>query len=1111
MAELSEEVEARRGIGLAVSSQGWWLRLAISLVLVGWFAAVAWGMLGSFDLIELSRKLLTFAPNGPLSRIFAVPQWDALIAHTLLLLAATWLTLLVGAVGVGAGRLLGLRLGDESPLLGIGLAGALGYAVACLLFTLLTLAGLLYDWLVWTLTIAASLGTLFWLLRRRLLIPWWRRHTLDAALGRALGEARHPLRNFVPLVLLLATALSALLALATALAPPVLYDTMLYHLALPRQYVAHHGFVPVYSEMVIMFAEGMEFIYTWPLTLFGGGNWAAGSVAGLLHWWMGILTAMGVYGFSRALGLSGRVGLLAAAAFLAQPLVNREIGTAYVDVGNAFFTLFCLYALYRWWQTERTGWLTAAALLAGTATAVKVFGAPLILVTMSVVAGKWWIKRTGRDKSRPYNADDVGAQFIAPNPADLGPTARAWKSPTRRWAQFIAPNPANIGAQFITPHATPTATLVRSGRYLRLAAVAGIIGALTACYSYIASWIVLGNPFWPELNNIFHGWNSPIADANYKQLVSYLHSVDQGPMNFSIGGMLKYLFWNLWIDEASPMRGGVIVPRTVPITTAMLPVALLMGGWAIVKMARGRQSAVQGGGNVGAQFIAPNQGDIGARFTAPNPALWWGFGYALAFTVLWFLVQGQRRYILFTLPLVAAGLGWVYERLRAKLPLAGLGFSVFLVVLMYVATLSNLAFNNRAFPNIYGFVDDRFYILEGATIRLGEGGQTMLYLNRVAPPDQTVLITELTAPLYYLGRDYVMSNPGWDDFLYYGTLKTADDFLARLNHYNVSYLVDLREQKYLAPLMQQGMWQGRDKCMHLVYTQGNWYTYQRDVPPPATGLQLGPEAGRVGVVGFGGGVPPDLNAINLDGLDRLKLDTLRGLNTIVVKRNLPSSEAHTYLDVLAVYAPDAATIDQRLAQSATLVGSAADYNVYRVDRVDLPTVFGLQPLLIQPRDWRITLDESKAATLAQGKALSVTLPLAGTTRTSQTMLDIDRQGPPIAGLSAIVQSNLPPTDLNGARVLLVDLQVSSGAMVRVSADLDGIPSGLVWRFNGSGDGVDDEMVIYIQPAAQRIANLSFTLSAPQGGTGNIVAGKLVHDGGQTQVWMVVKSVSLMKP
>ncbi|PZS01520.1 MAG: hypothetical protein DLM69_04895, partial [Candidatus Chloroheliales bacterium] len=990
LVEVSEQVEAQRGLKLTLGDAGWWLRLVASFVLIGWFAAVAWGMLGSFDLIDLSRKLLTFAPNAPLSHIFAVPQWDALVAHALLLLVATWLTVLVGAIGVGAGRLLGLCLGDEPPLLGIGLAGALGYAVVCLLFTLLTLAGLLYDWLVWTLTIAASLGTLLWLARPRLLVPWWRRDALGAALGRTLGEARHPGRNFVPLVLLLATALSALLALATALAPPVLYDTMLYHLALPRQYVAHHGFVPVYSEMVIMFAEGMEFIYTWPLSLFGGDNWAAGSVAGLLHWWMGILTAMGVYGFCRALGLSGRVGLLAAATFLAQPLVNREIGTAYVDVGTAFFTLFCLYALYRWWQSERTGWLTAAALLAGTAAAVKVFGTPLILVTMVVVVGKWWIKRIGRDKSRPYAADDVGAQFIAPDtspsegnrliepgrdksrpyaaddvgaqfiapiasPSEGNRLIEPGRDKSRPYAaddvgaQFIAPDTSSnegngiiepgrdksrpyaaddvgaqfiapdaspsegnrliepgrdksrpyaaddVGAQFIAPIAAPTATPVRLGKYLRLAAVTGLIGGLTACYSYITSWIVLGNPFWPELNNIFHGWSSPIADANYKQLVSYLHSVDQGPMNFSLGGMLKYLFWDLWMDQASPIAGGISVPRTVPVTTALLPVALLLGGWAIVKMVRRQQPVKQGqdGGNVRAQFIAP------------HPALWWGFGYALVFTVLWFLVQGQRRYILFTLPLVAAGLGWVYERLRAKLPLAGLGFSLFLVVLMYVATLSNLAFDNRAFPNVYGFVDDRFYILEGATIRLGEGGQTMLYLNRVAPPDQTVLITELTAPLYYLGRDYVMSNPGWDDFLYYGTLKTAGDFLVRLNHYNVSYLVDVREQKYLAPLMQQGMWQGRDKYMHLVYTQGNWYTYQRDVPPPATGLKLGPEAGRVGVVGFGGGVPPDLNAINLDGLDRLKLDTLRGLNTIVVKRSLPPSVAHTYLDVLAVYAPDA--------------------------------------------------------------------------------------------------------------------------------------------------------------------------------------------------------------
>ncbi len=1116
MAELADNIDnddtERRGVGLSVGNAGWWLRLAASLVLVAWFAAVVWGMLGSFDLRDLSNRLLNFAPSGALSRIFVLPHWDVLLAHMLLLLAGIWLTLLVIALGVWSGRLLGLRFGDEPALLGIGVAAALGYGLVCLIFTLLNLAGWLYDWLVWTLTIAATLGTLLWLAQRRLLIPWWKHHTLGMALRSTLGEVRHPVRNFVPFVLLLATVLSAILALATTLAPPVLYDTMLYHLALPRQYVAHHGFVPVYSETVILFAEGMEFIYTWPLTLFGGGNWAAGSIAGVMHWAMGILTAVGAYGFCRSLGLSGRVGLFAAAAFLVQPLVNREIGTAYVDVGNAFFTLFCLYALYRWWRTERSGWLTVAALLAGTAAAIKVFGAPLILLTIALVIAKWWRKRAaphpsppprwgrendtslhdsedagrapGRDISRPYNANAADVQFVAPISAFS----------TQQGEQRFAPTNHPLSAQhsaLSTDSAISTQHSALSA--LRLAAVAGLIGGLTACYSYIASWIVLGNPLWPELNGIFHGWNSPVGDANYKQLVSYLfYSVDQGPMTFSIGGMLKYLFWNLWMDQASPLRGGFAVPRLVPVTTALLPVALLLGGWLVVKRVRGRQSDV----------------DVDSEHKV-DPALWWGFGYALVFTIVWFLLQGQRRYILFTLPLIAAGLGWVYERLRTRLPLAGLGFGLFLIVTLYVATLSNLAFDFRAFPNVYGLMDDNFYILEGATIRLGEGGQTMLYLNRNAPPAQTVLITELTAPLYYLGRDYVMSNPGWDDFLSYATLKTADDFNQRLNHYNVSYLVDTRDRAYLDPLMQQGMWLGRNKFMHMVYTQGNWYTYQRNASPPATGLKLGPEMGRIGVVGFGGGVPPDLRGVNLDGLDRLKLDTLRGLDTIVVKRGAPPI-AHTNLDVYAVYAPDAAMIDQRLAQTATLVDSSAEYNVYRVAGVDLPAVFGLQQLPIKPQDWQMTLDESNAATVSQSDVLSVTLPLTGTAQISKTLLDVDRQGDPLPGLSAVLESGLPPTDLNGASVLLVDLQVSSGAMVRVNAELDGQPAGLVWRFNGSGDGVDDEMVIYIPPGAHNIANLDLVLSGPQGGSGNLVGGKLIHDGGQAQVRMVVKSVALMK-
>src|SRR5436305_85057 len=146
----------------------------------------------------------------------------------------------------------------------------------------------------------------------------------------------------IGLVIVLAAAAALVLlclilgaiTLMGALAPPNGddWDSLTYHLAAPKLYLAHHRifFVPYDSHTDFPFT--MEMLYTLGLA-YGG---AAG--AKLFHWAAGWLTAIGIAAFSRRLFLAREGGVvmpiwappLAAALFFSIPQVQWQATTAYV-------------------------------------------------------------------------------------------------------------------------------------------------------------------------------------------------------------------------------------------------------------------------------------------------------------------------------------------------------------------------------------------------------------------------------------------------------------------------------------------------------------------------------------------------------------------------------------------------------------------------------------------------------------------------------------------------------------------------------------------------------------------------------------------------------------
>lgn len=146
-----------------------------------------------------------------------------------------------------------------------------------------------------------------------------------------------------------------------AVYPPTAFDSTLYHLPFARAF-AESGGVPFLPDLRFpVFPQANEILFG-ALILFGPDVAAHG-----LQLFATLLTA--------ALLVSwGRVGWLAAAIFLGNPVVVHLAGSAYIEPGLTLFVTAGLYALDRWRRDGDRGWLLLAAGLLATAADTKYLG-----------------------------------------------------------------------------------------------------------------------------------------------------------------------------------------------------------------------------------------------------------------------------------------------------------------------------------------------------------------------------------------------------------------------------------------------------------------------------------------------------------------------------------------------------------------------------------------------------------------------------------------------------------------------------------------------------------------------------------------------------------------
>jgi Dolichyl-phosphate-mannose-protein mannosyltransferase len=186
------------------------------------------------------------------------------------------------------------------------------------------------------------------------------------ALPRPDVEPGGGMERAVCLVMACALAGILLVEVLLCLTPPVSRDALIHHLAIPKLWIRHGGFIETPWADFSYFPMNVDLLYLVPL-LFGNDR-----VPAFIHLLFGWGTGYLVYRYlkHREGVVWGMLGLL---LFVSTPMVMRLSITAYVDLGMVFFTTASVLSYLRWRDGgyENAKWLLFSAVCMGLAAGTK--------------------------------------------------------------------------------------------------------------------------------------------------------------------------------------------------------------------------------------------------------------------------------------------------------------------------------------------------------------------------------------------------------------------------------------------------------------------------------------------------------------------------------------------------------------------------------------------------------------------------------------------------------------------------------------------------------------------------------------------------------------------
>jgi hypothetical protein len=273
------------------------------------------------------------------------------------------LGLLIGAVALGEMVLRRVDIAITSPLERILFAAGLGFAIFVYAIVGLAAVGGLYPLIAWILFALGLVAAIFMPPRSFL-----------------------SFLTFTPFEILLIGLLCvfAFLALLAVLAPPTDWDSLMYHLEIPKRYIQAHGYVYLpnsYSN----FPQFVESLYMLAMLL------QDDILARLINLSLGGLATLTVYTIARHF-VERSAALLAALVFVSSPLVNFVFIEVFIEAGLTFYSLLSILALLEWRAKGDQRWLWLSAGLVGIALAIKYYTIILVLIwAWAFLEQAWWV------------------------------------------------------------------------------------------------------------------------------------------------------------------------------------------------------------------------------------------------------------------------------------------------------------------------------------------------------------------------------------------------------------------------------------------------------------------------------------------------------------------------------------------------------------------------------------------------------------------------------------------------------------------------------------------------------------------------------------------------
>jgi hypothetical protein len=242
-------------------------------------------------------------------------------------------------------------------------------------------------------------------------------------------------------------ALFAVFPFLWALVPAVQWDAAAAQLPIGQAYASPRGFAAVADYWFAYVPSQAHLLYGLAFALVGQ------PLPSLLHFTFTVLVAVLV--FSLALRTAGRVpAWIAVIAFASMPLVGWSAGSAYMDFFVTAFTFASVYAILRWRESMRNGWLLLASVLGGLGAACKA-SALMLLVPGLVYVLAAVIRRKKLRATAPALLASTAAIVLLPLPWFLRTwlwTGNPFYPTCEKWFPGSQPSVAFNWSNFGTGH-----------------------------------------------------------------------------------------------------------------------------------------------------------------------------------------------------------------------------------------------------------------------------------------------------------------------------------------------------------------------------------------------------------------------------------------------------------------------------------------------------------------------------------------------------------------------------------------------------------------------------------------------------------------------------------